>query len=371
MNNRERFQAAMRFKPTDRPAHLEYGFWKETYLRWKGEGLPESVIYSDDIFHHQPENDLFNYFGVTKFGYVRLEQYYLPAFTREVVNETSDYTEIRDERGVRLRIKKGNVSIPQFLEYPIKTMADYHKYRERLLGLSEKRYPPYYEEEAKFLRNQGDIIVGIHIDGFFGYPRELMGVERLLTTCYDDPDLIHLIIQDRVDADIALYEKVIADIQPDFAFIWEDMCYKNGPLISPATFRRFMLPAYQKFTAFLRKMGVDIIVVDSDGDIRKLIPLWLEGGVTCLLPFEVKAGLDVCQIRHDYPSLQIIGGINKHRLEGDKTAIDNELSRVLPTMLSQGGYAVALDHWVHESIPFENFCHYVDKIKSYSEYTKR
>ncbi len=140
------------------------------------------------------------------------------------------------------------------------------------------------------------------MDGFFGYPRELLGVKNLLTLFYDDPALMHRIIGDHLELLLALYEPVIRDLRPDFAFIWEDMCYKNGPLISPHTFREFMLPAYQTLTRFLKQMGVKIIIVDSDGNVDKLIPLWLEGGVTGLLPFEVKAGGDVLKVRKQYPA---------------------------------------------------------------------
>jgi len=41
-----------------------------------------------------------------------------------------------------------------------------------------------------------------------------------------------------------------------------------------------MLPHYKSVTEFLRKHGIDIITVDSDGNINELIPLWLEGGLT-------------------------------------------------------------------------------------------
>ena len=165
---------------------------------------------------------------------------------------------------------------------------------------------------------------------------------------------------------MTLYEPAIRDLRPDFAFIWEDMCYKNGPLIAPRTFRAFLLPAYQKLTRFLKQMGVKNIIVDSDGNVEKLIPLWLEGGVTGLLPFEVKAGGDVLKIRKQYPQLQIIGGVEKHCLEHGRTEIDAELARVLPGMLAQGGYGVALDHWVHDAIPLENFRYYVERVKDWN-----
>jgi uroporphyrinogen decarboxylase len=365
MDNRERFRAAMRFEATDRPCQIEHGFWTETYERWRHEGLPETVAYPE-LFYRSPANDMFEALRVTKLAYIRLEQYYVPAFEPEIISETEGHRLRRDERGVVVREKIGNVSMPQFLDYPIKGRNDYHALRDRLLGSPELRFPADWEAQACFLRSQTRDVLGIHLDGFFAYPRELLGVERLLITLHDDPDLIQTMIGDRVEADIALYERAIEETRPDFAFIWEDMCFKNGPLLSPTMFRRFMLPAYQKLTAFLRRMGIRTILVDSDGNVSLLIRLWLEGGVTGLLPFEVRAGMDVRRIRAEYPGLQIIGGIEKHRLECGYNEIDAELARVLPTMLRQGGYCPSLDHWVHSEIPLSNFQYYVARVRNYS-----
>jgi uroporphyrinogen-III decarboxylase len=70
-------------------------------------------------------------------------------------------------------------------------------------------------------------------------------------------------------------------------------------------------------------------------------------------------------VRKKYPHLQIIGGVEKHCLEHGQAAIDAELNRVLPEMLAQGGYCVALDHWVHNDIALENFAYYVEQVKKF------
>ena len=45
------------------------------------------------------------------------------------------------------------------------------------------------------------------------------------------------------------------------------MACKSGPLISPHMFRRFMLEPYKRLTGFIRDHGIDLIFVDSDGNI--------------------------------------------------------------------------------------------------------
>jgi len=366
MTNRERFKAAMHFEPTDYPCHVEWGFWHETYLRWKDEGLPSEV--TEPTFFGLSEGiDLFRYFGIVKFGYLPIEKYYIPPFEYEILDETDDWRIERTSLGVIQKVSKRSPTLPQFLDYPIKSRKDYEAFRERLNSNINIRYPKNWDEIAKSLREQSDTLVVVHIDGFFGYPREIMGLENFLLTFYDDPNLIREIINDRVEFYKTLYEKAIRDTQPDCAFIWEDMCYKKGPLLSPALVREFLLPAYKELTGYFRDMGVVDIVVDSDGNTLELIPLWLEGGITGHLPFEVKAGMDIVKIGELFPNLRILGGINKHKLELGLEEIDEEVDRVLPRMSKRGGYIVALDHWVHPEIPLKNYEYFVEKIRKYKD----
>jgi uroporphyrinogen decarboxylase len=364
MTNRERFRAAMKFQETDRPCHAEWGFWGDTIERWRSEGLPKAV--EDPSFEYvSPGPDLFLHFGIIKFGYMLPGQYYDPPFRHEVVEETPDYRVERTVNGVLQKVNLKGPSIPQFLDYPVKDRKDYYRVKERLVPDVQRRYPADWDRIVRSVREQDHTLVCTHMDGFFGSPREMMGLVPFLTTLSDDPDLVREMIDDRADFYIALYEKAIAETRPDFAFIWEDMCFKNGPLLSPAMFRSFLLPAYRKLTGFLRDMGVDIIIVDSDGDVTRLVPLWMEGGVTAILPFEVRAGMDVVSFGRQFPSLQILGGIDKHEIAKGKAAIDAELRRVLPAMLQRGGYCVALDHWVPPQISLADFTHYVERVREF------
>jgi len=45
---------------------------------------------------------------------------------------------------------------------------------------------------------------------------------------------------------IALFEPVLREVRVDAILIWEDMCYRGGPLISPEMFRKYILLATRK-----------------------------------------------------------------------------------------------------------------------------
>ena len=65
----------------------------------------------------------------------------------------------------------------------------------------------------------------------------------------------------------------------DWVFWWEDFAHGRGPNFSPKLFKEFILPNLKKVTSFLNKNGIDLIIVDSDGDFRVLMPLLWEGGI--------------------------------------------------------------------------------------------
>ena len=185
-----------------------------------------------------------------------------------------------------------------------------------------------------------------------------MGEVNLFYAYYDQPDLIRDMLSFLTDFWIEIYGAVLKDVQPDSAEFWEDMAYKNGPLISPAAFREFMLPCYKKLIGFLRENGVRHFCVDTDGDCWQLIPLFLEAGMTGMLPFEVQAGMDIVAVRQAFPRLQIYGGLDKRALAQGKEAIDRELEAKVPPLLRQGGYIPFADHLVPPEISWENFVYY-------------
>ena len=145
------------------------------------------------------------------------------------------------------------------------------------------------------------------------------------------------------------------------------MCYKTAPLSSPEIFKEFMLPAYTKLTSFLNDPGVDITIVDTDGNCWELIPLFIKGGVTCIYPMEVAAGMDVVEVRKKFPRLQITGGIDNRVLAQNKSSIDRELEHNIPYMTKRGVYIPHIDHNIPPDVPFENFIYYRKRLEELIE----
>jgi uroporphyrinogen decarboxylase len=167
-----------------------------------------------------------------------------------------------------------------------------------------------------------------------------------------------------IDFLIALYDDVLGQVSLDYCYVWEDMAYKNGPLVSPNHFKKHFLPCYKRLTNFLRDHGIDVVMVDCDGDVYSLLPLFLEGGANYLFPMEVAAGMDICKVRDLYPDLVIGGGMDKQQIARGKDAIDKELEKV-EYMMNQGGrWFPHVDHLVDPQISWENFLYYRKQLKA-------
>lgn len=352
MTARERFLAHMSFEPVDRPPLREWGPWTQTRRRWAAEGMPES---GPPQF---AECDAWADLGID-FGP-------WPRYDESVVSQDEDSFTHYTYKGVLVRERhERELSMPAFLDYPVKSRGDWEQYRERYDPASPERYSAGFVERGTTAREAGQVLQlsGGRETSFFGHLREIMGAEHAMLAFHDDPALVHEIMDFLADFMIAVYEQVIPRIAPDLVYLWEDMCYHTASLISPAMFREFMLPGYRRVCAAVKAMGVPFIAVDSDGYTGELNALWLEGGVDIIYPFEVAAHNDVVELRQQYGRrLRMMGGLDKRVLARGREAIDAELTRKLP-VAHEGGYIPTIDHSLPPDIPYQDFVYYWERKK--------
>jgi len=356
MTSRERFINWMHFKEVDRPPWWELWYWEETLDRWYKEGLPQDV-------------HLIEYFGVDRREDVGVNVSLCPPFKEETIEETENYRIYRDSQGVikkELKHERAKSSMPQFLRYPVESRRDFEELKKRLNPYSPARYPLWWEEKKRIWKDR-DYPLSIHVGSLFGWIRNWMGLEGVALTLYDDPEFIEDMMEYLTWHILIVIKKAVEEVDIDYATFWEDMAYKTGPLISPLHFKKLMVPRYKKITTFLREHGIDIIFVDSDGNISSLIPLWLEAGINGVYPIERAAGMDPVALRKQYgKELLMIGGIDKRALAEGKEAIDKELEQLTYLFGSGGGYIPWCDHLVPPDVSFENYMYYLNRMKEIS-----
>jgi uroporphyrinogen decarboxylase len=418
MNSRERFLEVMHFTPGVRTLKWEFGFWGENIKQWYREGLPKKYgtnlpstittvnasVYTTawthawrrqrtylEKFYDEREQeielpdgiaiwggalywpsqgfplalDVMDYFGFDRStAMVPVEQLFQPHFEPKILEEDERGLFYVDIDGVRRQFQKDKGVIPIACEWPIKDWATWLEVKEQRMRLDRirERFPKNWAWWIREYRQRDyPLAVGGYPCGFFGTLVHLVGYENVFYLYYDEPDLLHDILGHLTTLWIAIWEEILADVQIDCAHIWEDMSSTMGTMISPQHFATFMAPCYRRITDFLRGRGVDIVLVDTDGNIEQLIPRFLEVGVTGMYPMETSAGMDVVKLRQKYPRFQMMGGVPKYDMALGPARIEEFLAPV-NALLQHGGYVPTGDHCISPGVSWEQFKYYRHRL---------
>ena len=361
MSGRERFLAIARGELKGElflPFNLNYAwFMDETLERWHGEGLPR-------------EADPLVAFGLDRVAFTGGKPYTpIPPFDVHVLAEDDETRVVRDELGVTKRVSKRHEhsTMPQWLDFPIKSRGDFREFQTRLDPHSPSRRPAHWSRLKEDWASR-DYPLGIGPGSFFGHTlQRWVGTENLCMLLYDDPAFVHDMLDCLEWFFLELLQGLVAEVEFDFASFGEDIAYKGRSFVSPAMFREFFLPHYVRICELLRGRGVGIIFVDSDGCIDELIPLWLEVGVNGFSPLEVAAGEDALALKRRYGrDIVLAGNVDKRALARGRADVDREVAKAR-RLLDLGGYVPAPDHSVPPDVPLESFRYFLRTLRSGGE----
>lgn len=326
MENVSRFRKVLNFKAADRLPVMEWAtWWDKTISRWRQEGLPDSVISGTDIME---------YFGLDVH-----KQFWIRPIGSSAPRPAAHGKSIIGEPN----------------------MDNYLKTKEHLYP--HTAFDRAEAEKWAAKKEKGEAIIWITLEGFFWHPRTLLGIEEHMYAFYDDPELMHAMNRDLLEFNIRVLDEFCSICVPDFMTFAEDMSYNNGPMVSRTIFDEFMAPYYSQIVPRLKEYGIETII-DSDGDVHKLIPWFEDVGVQGFLPLERQAGVDIQRLRDDHPRLKIIGGFDKTLMHKGEDAMRAEFERLFPVMC-QGGYIPSCDHQTPPDVSIENYRTYVTLLGEY------
>lgn len=325
MKNRKRFLNSLnRQGPLDRLPMIEWAaWWDKTLSRWHSEGLPSDVWL----------NDASEYFKLDT-----MQQFWIRPRSENFPEVEHGQGYITDMHSYHSRRK--------YL-YPADAVE---KIKETLTGLAKAHH-------------NDELVLWITLEGFFWFPRTLLGIENHLYAFYDEPELMHKINDELANFNIYIIEEFCKIMKPDFMTFAEDMSYNNGPMLSYQHFKKFLLPYYQRVIPVLQKYRI-IPFVDTDGQVEPLIPWLLEAGIEGILPLEKQAGVDVARIRQNFPDFKMIGAYDKMVMSKGEDAMRQEFERLLPVMKS-GGFIPSCDHQTPPEVSLENYNLYLKLLEEY------
>lgn len=360
--------AVLHYEQYDSLPIAHFGFWGETLVKWANEGhitMDEAHGWGDgnavDKALSKKMGFDFNYYTCSG-GHTDIS----PAFETKVVEEMADGSrKILNSHGVVVLQKEGAGSIPSEIEHLLKSRTEWEEhflprlqfFPERV-GISDDLVT-YLEDE-----NRTDIH-GLYCGSLFGMIRNWLGVEGSAYLYADDPDLFKEIIDCVGDLSYRCAQEALKKTSAfDFAHFWEDICFKNGPLINPRLFDEFVGPHYKRITQLVNSYGIDIVSLDCDGCIDALVPTWVNNGVNTMFPIEVGTwNASIKPWREQFGrELRGVGGMNKVVFAFDYAAVDAEIERLKP-LVEMGGFIPCPDHRIAPDAKWENVQYYCDKMR--------
>jgi uroporphyrinogen decarboxylase len=351
MSPRERFLNIMDFKKVDRIIDHEFGYWDNTLKRWHNEGLPAYVntLCQADVF--------FGFDNWTKGVPVRTGIH--PLFPVEIVEKGERHTVMYDSNHTKCQIfTDGTDTIPHYIDYPIKDRASYQAFKEKLQYKPAERFPADLARIGRQVKNR-NYILETTAGSTAGWVRNWMGFEGICYGVYDQPELLDEIFADIGNLSSTIAQEMTKHMSLDLINYWEDIAFKTGPILPPDYFKAKCGPVIRRTMEIFRAAGTRFAYVDCDGDMRRLVPTWMDNGVNIMFPLEVNAGIHPETLRQIYPGIRMMGGFDKVMLLEGKDAIKKELKRLKP-LVDEGGFIPHVDHRVQADVSYKNYLYYLE-----------
>lgn len=368
MNNRQRALAVLNYEPYDRLPIVHFGFWRETLDKWAAEGHitpDEAATWADgNATDRAISRKLgFDFNWAHTFG---LNTNLLPPFEERVLEELPDGSrKVLNSNGVVIIQKEGTSGIPPEVDHILRGRKEWEEHFLPRLQFTEERACIPEETVAYLQRGEWEDPLGLWCGSLYGVIRDWVGLVNLAYLQVDDPPLFDEMIETVGNLCYRCVERVLqTGARFDFAHFWEDICFTSGPLVNPSVFRAKVAPHYRRITELLHKHGINIVSVDCDGKIDRLVPIWLENGVNTMFPIEVGTwNGNIAPWREQYGrELRGVGGMDKRVFARDYAAVDAEIERLRP-LVELGGYIPCPDHRIPPDAKWENVQYYCEQMR--------
>jgi hypothetical protein len=380
MDNRARTLAVLNYEPYDRLPLVHFGYWADTLLKWAAEGHITREQAQGQAFGNAIDVELNKLLGwdfCWTCAFVwnnRLN----PMLDPYIVDERADGSRlVMNEDGLYFREKAGVTSLPGEVDHVLKGRTEWKTIFKPRLQFEPNRIQrgtvKVDGQELQFNKGGRDLLLrqggshpyNLYCGGLVGVLRDWLGLVNMSYLLVDDEPLFDEMAE---TASEVIYQGVKyileAGIHFDIGHFWEDICFKNGPMVNPRVFAAKFGPQYRRITDLLKLHGVELVSVDCDGKIDALLPIWLENGVNIMFPIEIgtwRASIQPWREKYG-KSIRGVGGVNKFVFKGNYADIDAEIERLRP-LVDLGGYIPCPDHALPPDSCWENVQYYCERMQ--------
>ena len=351
MNAKERVMTTLDHREPDRVPMFD-SFWEEFTENWRRElGLGGDITPQE---HYEIE--------------IRIAIADESPWPSDAVKigDRDGYTISRDSWGRVVRASSDTKFFEE-LEVPVKQRSDLNHL------VFESPYEDFRYE--RFLKNverwQEKYCVFCKTGGPYLRTMNLRGTEQFLVDIQEDPEFVRDLVERVTEhlIDIGLEELRRGKLNDTGLWIYDDIGYNGGLMMSPKSYEMLFYPAMKRMCDAFKGAGCRKVLFHGDGDIREALDMLIDAGVDGINPVEPRAGMDVVELKKRYGGrLAYVGGLcNSHVLPiGTKEEIRRAVRHALEA--GSGGGLVLGAHSIGPDIPAESYDYEVSVIREYGVY---
>ncbi len=352
MTSKERVMTALNFQRPDRIPRFD-NFWSE----FKDECIKELGL-SKDV-------DLTDYFGID-IAIAVADETPFPT-KREVISEDKNYRIERDSWGRVIRTARSAYFYEE-LDVSIKNRSDlekavfdsphldsrYERFMRTVNALKDKR--------CVFCKTGGPYIRTSFLRGKAEFLMDIAG----------DPEFAKAMADRMADhiIEIGIESLRRGNLYDTGLWIYDDMAYNEGTMMSPASFERIFFPGYKRMVKAFKDAGAAKVILHSDGNIAPVLDMMIEVGIDGINPVEPRAGLHVPTLKEKYGTkLSLIGGMCNSLVlpSGTKAEIENQAAEIIEA--GKDGGVVIGAHSIGPDVPVQNYIAYHETVMKKGHWT--
>jgi len=380
MNSRERVLAALNHQETDKvPFDLAGSTWtgitrgayqKLRLFLGKDAALPDwSDVVQQIVI---PSDDILDMLEVDTRGLFPLTSHNWDVFNK--LSDAGDRWEYFDEWGFTHHFPKENGHWFSIVRYPMENILpeisqlDSYSWpdpgdKERIEGLREK---------AIRFRDQGKVVMlkGL-CAGIFEMHQRFRGMSSALVDPFLFPEFSDSLVGKLTDLKIEFWKMALNELSDVVDVIAEadDYGTHESQLVDPDHFRQYYKPHISRIISAIKEAAPAAkILFHSCGNVRPLIPDFIEMGIDILNPVHINAtGMEPFQLKRDFGKDIVFwgGGVDTQKIlaQGTTSEVKDNVRRNIDALAPGGGFIFAAVHNIQSEVPPENILAMVEGIK--------
>jgi uroporphyrinogen decarboxylase len=268
-----------------------------------------------------------------------------------------------DEWGI-LRNPRVPGSIDWFESHPISRLEDLDAYE-----FPDPHAPGRFDALDRALRANDGRLCAFFGLGWTLFERSwlLHGFEDLLKDMYLNPRLVERLMDKVVEYDVEILKQGL-EREVDVCHFGDDLGSRQGPLVSPLLWKRFLKPRYDRIFEMPKGKGLPISM-HSDGNITALIPDLVDLGVRIINPVS-PIEVDPVWLKEEYGDrVCLYGTIDIHRTMpfGKPSDVRREVMERMRSVGYDGGLIIYSRSELADT-PVDNIYALIDAVRRYGRY---